>query len=154
MSPFYPIRFADQLRQHLRGLRKKRGFTQAKLGQVLGVSQARIAEIEANPGLVNLDQLLQVFSALGVSLSLEEPETDPTNIDQAEPLTQTEVKADHVSSRSAEPLTVSAESGADALPPDRNKPSTLEQQKERNPDVDAHPASGRNFIIRPKKGAW
>jgi len=82
MSTIYPIRFADQLRQHLKGLRKKHGFTQAKLGQLLGVSQARIAEIEANPGLVNLDQLLQVFSALGVTLSLQELQTSTTVIDR------------------------------------------------------------------------
>jgi transcriptional regulator with XRE-family HTH domain len=68
----YPIHFADQLRQHLRALRKHRGMTQTRLGQILGVSQARIAEIEANPGLVNLDQMLQVFSALDLTLSLAE----------------------------------------------------------------------------------
>lgn len=72
----YPIRFSDQLRQHLKGLRKKQGYTQAQLGQLLGVSQARIAEIEANPGLVNLDQLLQIFSVLGATLSLEDLQKD------------------------------------------------------------------------------
>ena len=87
MSTAYPLRFAEQLRQHLKGLRKERGFTQAKLGQLLGVSQARIAEIEANPGLVNLDQLLQIFSALGVTLFLQEVETGATVIDHPTPPT-------------------------------------------------------------------
>jgi HTH-type transcriptional regulator/antitoxin HipB len=77
MAIIYPIRFADQLRQHLRALRKRHRLTQAKLGQLLGVSQARIAEIEANPGLVNLGQLLQVFSALGATLSLAENQPIP-----------------------------------------------------------------------------
>jgi transcriptional regulator with XRE-family HTH domain len=72
MAPNYVIHFAAQLRQHLRALRKHRGITQTRLGQLLGVSQARIAEIEANPGLVNLDQMLQIFSALDVTLYLAE----------------------------------------------------------------------------------
>jgi transcriptional regulator with XRE-family HTH domain len=68
----YPIRFAEQLRQHLKSLRRARGLTQAALGAQLGVSQARIAELEANPGLVSMEQMLQVFSALGVNMSLNE----------------------------------------------------------------------------------
>lgn len=68
----YPILFTTQLRQHLRALRKKRGLTQAQLGALVGVSQARVAEIEANPGLVSFDQLMQLFSAFDVRLSLIE----------------------------------------------------------------------------------
>lgn len=72
MTNDYPIRFTDQLRQHLRALRKKRGLTQAQVGALIGVSQVRIAEIEANPGLVSFEQLMQLLSKLGVSLSLHE----------------------------------------------------------------------------------
>lgn len=72
MPTDYPIRFAEQLRQHLRALRKKRSLTQAQLGQLLGVSQARIAEIEAKPGLVNFEQLLHILSALDVTLALHD----------------------------------------------------------------------------------
>ena len=64
----YPLKTADQLRQQLRSLRKKRGLTQARLGALIGVSQARVVEIEANPGLVSLQQVLQVLSALGAGL--------------------------------------------------------------------------------------
>ena len=73
MATTYPISFSAQLRQHLRGLRKKRGLTQAQLGALIGVSQVRIAEIEANPGLVSFDQLMQLLSMLGVSISLSDP---------------------------------------------------------------------------------
>ena len=76
MSPAFPIRFADQMREHLRSLRKKRGLTQAQVGALMGVSQARIAEIEAKPGLVNFDQMLQLLSLLGASLSLA-PANEP-----------------------------------------------------------------------------
>ena len=72
MSNQYPIKFTTQLRQHLRALRKTRGLTQAQLGELVGVSQARIAEIEANPGLVSFDQLMQLFAILDVTVTLNE----------------------------------------------------------------------------------
>lgn len=78
MVTTFPVRFPDQLRQHLRALRKRRGLTQAQLGALVGVSQARIAEIEANPGLVNFEQLMKLLSVLGVSLTLQEEATAPT----------------------------------------------------------------------------
>jgi HTH-type transcriptional regulator/antitoxin HipB len=77
MVAAFPVRFPDQLRQHLRALRKRHGLTQAQLGALIGVSQARIAEIEANPGLVNFEQLMKLLSVLGVSLTLQEEEAAP-----------------------------------------------------------------------------
>ena len=47
MATAFPVRFPDQLRQHLRALRKRHGLTQAQLGALIGVSQARIAEMIA-----------------------------------------------------------------------------------------------------------
>ena len=77
MAAVFPVRFPDQLRQHLRALRKRHGLTQAQLGARIGVSQARIAEIEANPGLVNFEQLMKLLSVLGVSLTLHEDAAVP-----------------------------------------------------------------------------
>ena len=77
MVSTYPIRFAEQLRQLLKSLRKQRGLTQAELGQLIGVSQARIAEIEANPGLVNFDQLLRIAAALDVTLAVQQADSTP-----------------------------------------------------------------------------
>jgi HTH-type transcriptional regulator/antitoxin HipB len=77
MVASFSIRFPDQLRQHLRALRKQHGLTQAQLGALIGVSQARIAEIEANPGLVNFEQLMKLLSVLGVSLTLHEEAAAP-----------------------------------------------------------------------------
>jgi HTH-type transcriptional regulator/antitoxin HipB len=70
----YPIRLADQLRAHLRSLRKQRGLTQAELGKRLGIGQVRIAEIEARPGLVGVDQLVKLLSALGAGLVVRDHE--------------------------------------------------------------------------------
>jgi HTH-type transcriptional regulator/antitoxin HipB len=66
----FPLRIADQLKPHLRAMRKRLGLTQAHLGVLVGVKQARIAEIEANPGAVSLDQLTKVLAALGGTLHL------------------------------------------------------------------------------------
>lgn len=77
MVAAFPVRFPDQLRQHLRALRKRHGLTQAQLGALIGVSQARIAEIEADPGLVNFEQLMKLLSVLGISLTLQEEAAEP-----------------------------------------------------------------------------
>lgn len=69
----HPIRLADQLRAHLRALRLRQGLTQAQLGQRLGLGQVRIADIEAKPGAISVDQLLSILSALGANLVLQEP---------------------------------------------------------------------------------
>ena len=70
----YPIRLADQLKAHLRSLRKQRGLTQAELGKRLGIGQVRIAEIEARPGLVSVDQLVKLLAALGAGLVVRDHE--------------------------------------------------------------------------------
>ena len=72
-----PLHLPGQLREHLRALRKARGLTQAGLGELLGVGQARIAEIESNPGVVSLDQLMKVLSALRAVLVLRDEAADP-----------------------------------------------------------------------------
>lgn len=75
----YPLKLAEQLRPQLQALRKQRGMTQAQLGAALGVTQARVVEIEANPGVVSLQQILQVLQALGASLVIRQAEaTLPT----------------------------------------------------------------------------
>ncbi len=71
----YPLKLPDQLRLQLQALRKKRGLTQAQLGQAIGVTQARVVEIEASPGVVSLQQTMQVLNALGAALVIRE--TDP-----------------------------------------------------------------------------
>ncbi len=64
------LHYADQLSTLLRSLRKRRKLTQAQLGDVLGVSQARVAELEAKPGVVGMSQMIKVLAALGGTLQL------------------------------------------------------------------------------------
>jgi HTH-type transcriptional regulator/antitoxin HipB len=64
----YPVALISQLKQHLRSLRKASGLTQAELANRLGVGQSRVADIEANPGAVSVEQLLQVLTMLNAQM--------------------------------------------------------------------------------------
>lgn len=66
----YPIQSPGQLSSHLRALRRAKGLSQAQLGQLLGVGQARIARIERDPAAVGVEQFLSVVSALGAHVVL------------------------------------------------------------------------------------
>lgn len=68
----YPLNFAEQLAQHLKSFRKARNLTQAQLALKLGVTQSRIAGIEAQPGKVSLDNLLRILAALDVRMLLSD----------------------------------------------------------------------------------
>ena len=83
------IRVTDQLGPYLKSLRKARGLSQSALGKLIGVGQTRITEIEANPGLVNLEQLMKVFRALDVELVLrgEDISMRPTSVDVSDDTT-------------------------------------------------------------------
>ncbi len=68
----YPLSIPGQLRQQLRSLRKQRGLTQVGLARLLGVVQSRVADIEANPGAVSVEQLMKVLNALNVQIVIRD----------------------------------------------------------------------------------
>lgn len=139
----FPLRIPDQLKQHLRALRKSRGLTQGQLGALVGVRQARIAEIEANPGPVSLDQLTKVLAALGGTLHLHSaegagtdsrigPDEEPKAL-QAAPMS--------AAKRAPKQKAVGQVVGAPTVRP--SPPTRIPK-----------PASVTSFVIRPKKGTW
>jgi HTH-type transcriptional regulator / antitoxin HipB len=69
----YPVDTPQQLRTILRSLRQASGLTQAELGQRLGVTQKRIARIEAAPEVTAFDQIARMVTAMGYRLVIEEP---------------------------------------------------------------------------------
>ncbi|HQT82490.1 MAG TPA: helix-turn-helix transcriptional regulator [Ferrovaceae bacterium] len=73
----YPIQLSTQLSQHLRSFRQHRKMTQRQLAQSLGLTQSRIADIEADPGKVSVENLLKILSALNVQLVLEDQKDRP-----------------------------------------------------------------------------
>ena len=72
----YPISFSGQLKQHLRALRKARGLTQAQLGELLGIGQVRVADIERDPSAISVAQLFKLLAALDVRLVLRDQRPD------------------------------------------------------------------------------
>ena len=68
----YIVYFADQLKQHLRSLRKARGLTQTQLAQRLGVVQSRVAAIESKPETMSVEHLFKVLAVLDVQLVLRD----------------------------------------------------------------------------------
>jgi HTH-type transcriptional regulator / antitoxin HipB len=79
----YPVSTPAQLQAMLRSMRSSKGMSQEELGKRIGVSQRRIAAIEAAPGRASFDQLTRVFATLGGELvvadsSAEKPAPAPT----------------------------------------------------------------------------
>jgi HTH-type transcriptional regulator/antitoxin HipB len=128
----FPLRISDQLKPHLRALRKRLGLTQAQLGVLVGVKQARIAEIEANPGAVSLDQLTKVLAALGGTLHLHSTDS------------------------------AGSESRAAAVSAPKDPPAAPRQPAKRapkpaglaSPSVATKSAPPTAVVIRAKKGTW
>ena len=137
----FPLRIPDQLKQHLRALRKSRGLTQGQLGALVGVKQARIAEIEANPGAVSLDQLTKVLAALGGNLHLHSAEGAGTE-------SQVVPDAGPKAPQSA-PTSVATKSSTKAVGQVVGAPTGR-----RSPTRTTKPRSVAGLVIRPKKGTW
>jgi len=161
----FPIHLSSQLREHLRALRKARGLTQAALGRLIGVGQARIAEIESNPGAVSVDQLMKVVSALRASLVLRDDVLDAT-ANRPDALASPPSTAAEESPRwfntpptgewRMQPLTGGDRQAASVLASrtDAKTASDAQALRDASPNADVTPTSRRNFVIRPKKGSW
>ena len=71
------LQLPSQLGPNLRSLRRARKMTQRDLAARLGVTQARVAAIEANPAAVSFGQVMAILAALGVDIALRpRPATD------------------------------------------------------------------------------
>jgi HTH-type transcriptional regulator / antitoxin HipB len=133
----YPLRLVSQLRAHLQALRKQRGLTQAQLGKRLGLSQVRIAEIEANPGVVSVDQLARILSALGATLVLRDLAVEAAPKPAAVPPSTAE------SSRG--PRRAGAKDSPTPLPPAMKPAARATTRKTAAPAMPP---------LAPKKGSW
>ena len=69
----YSVDTPQQLRTILRSMRQASGLTQAQLGERIGVTQKRIARIEAAPEVTAFDQISRMVTAMGYRLVIEEP---------------------------------------------------------------------------------
>lgn len=71
------IRTPHALGAAARGQRRKMRLTQAALAEAAGVSRAWLTEFEAGKATVELGRALAVIAALGLTLDLREPSTEP-----------------------------------------------------------------------------
>ncbi|MDQ3273002.1 MAG: helix-turn-helix transcriptional regulator [Pseudomonadota bacterium] len=69
----YSVDTPQQLRTILRSMRQASGLTQAQLGERIGVTQKRIARIEAAPEVTAFDQIARMVAAMGHRLMIDEP---------------------------------------------------------------------------------
>lgn len=145
----YAVHFPDQLREHLRALRKHRGLTQAELGQLIGVSQARMGEIENNPGVVSLEQVMQVLSALRVSLVLRDEEPVEIKLPDNDRVRARELTGANLGMGPGVLVTSTDPTHA------KDQSAKLGQELQQlNPDMTVRPTSKRSFVVRAKKGSW
>jgi len=82
----YPVSTPAQLRAVLRAMRNSRSLSQAQLGDFIGVSQRRIATIEAAPARASFDQLSRIVAALGGRLVIDDPSTQVPAAGQKKPV--------------------------------------------------------------------
>ncbi len=67
----HPLQSPTQLALYLRALRTTRGLTQTQLGAMLGVTRARVSEIERDPKNLGFAQLQRILHLLGARLVIE-----------------------------------------------------------------------------------
>ena len=152
----FPVHFSSQLREHLRALRKERGLTQAGLGQLLGVGQARIAEIENNPGVISVDQLMKVLSVLRASMVLHDDDGAASQVSggarsRASLAPQLDVKTSADGQWRVQP-----KPGEGRHSPKSTRTAASDVQSLQNAKQQTHvtPTFRLDFVIRPKKGSW
>lgn len=170
----FAVHFSSQLHEHLRALRKERGLTQAALGQLLGVGQARIAEIENNPGVVSVDQLMKVLSALRASMWLRVDDargsadqasgaakspasTAPDVTHGKKPVPRLDAWTPAALQGGVPPSTRAGTHAPTSAPirhSDAKASPDGQALRNADPQRDVAPTSRRKFAIRPRKGSW
>jgi len=79
------LAFPAQLSQHLRSLRKAKGWTQAQLAVRLGVAQSRISAVEKDASALTAEQLFRWLAAFNTTLVLRTPDAVPYTVAEPQP---------------------------------------------------------------------
>ena len=61
----------SQIGPLLKAARKEARLSQTELARRVGISQSRMSELELNPALISVEQLLALFGALGLEVAID-----------------------------------------------------------------------------------
>lgn len=61
----------EQLGPLIQAGRKSAGLSQTELALRLGIGQSRVSAMELDPGSIRVDQLMTIFAALNLELSVQ-----------------------------------------------------------------------------------
>ena len=67
----HPASTPAEIQSVIRSMRKSRRLSQAAVGKLIGVSQNRIARIEAYPSRIKFEQVSRLVAALGGRIVVE-----------------------------------------------------------------------------------
>ncbi|GAA4334870.1 helix-turn-helix transcriptional regulator [Variovorax defluvii] len=71
---------SSQLSPWLKAARKEAGLSQQELAARLGISQSRVSHMELHPGTLSVEQLLDIFSVLGLEIMIgPKPSTEASD---------------------------------------------------------------------------
>ena len=70
----YPAKTPTQLGQLLKAFRLERRMTQAEVAARMGLDQAKISALEANPARTSVERIFRLLSVLGVDVVLSDRE--------------------------------------------------------------------------------
>lgn len=76
-GPTHPLINPRQLGTILQSARKAQRLTQATLAERVGMSQSRISYLEKHAAEINVGQLMRIFTALGLELTIGTREQGP-----------------------------------------------------------------------------
>jgi HTH-type transcriptional regulator/antitoxin HipB len=71
----------SQLGPWLKAARREAGLSQQELASRLGISQSRVSHMELHPGTLSVEQLLAIFSVLGLEIMIgSKPASAPSAV--------------------------------------------------------------------------
>ncbi|WP_445425665.1 MULTISPECIES: XRE family transcriptional regulator [unclassified Alishewanella] len=80
----FPLQNPLQLKQYIKGLRRKASLTQADVGKLLGITQQSYQSLENNPEKMSVERLIEVLAHLKAELivrvNAEQEDGSRTNI--------------------------------------------------------------------------
>ncbi len=71
--PTWSVRSPEDLGRAIAGARRRRGLSQEKLAQELGISRSYLAELETGPSSLAIERSLRALRRLGANVSVTMP---------------------------------------------------------------------------------